>query len=168
MSFLHPLRQPHYFQKVSMRKCPTSDPKDNPEEEVSAHQEQVYEVPQDRVICSASILTSITTFSRIIYQNSGTSDFLNTQRQRKEFVDSPPNEIGLSYVIYPQNFNKCDFLTDTNELKSAPFSIFPFSTKFVTCKDRHLHISKSKLEISKNESLHSWIDTPSIRFANEG
>ena len=29
-------------------------PKDNPEEEIEVHQEQVYEVPHDRVTCSPS------------------------------------------------------------------------------------------------------------------
>ena len=39
------------FQQVGQRKCPTPYTKDNLHEEIEAHQEQVYEVPQDRVVC---------------------------------------------------------------------------------------------------------------------
>ena len=51
MSFLHLLRQ-QSFQQISQRKYSPPFAKDNPEEEIKAHQEQVYEVPQDRAICS--------------------------------------------------------------------------------------------------------------------
>ena len=75
----------------------------------------------------------------------------------------------LSSVIYHENkHNKCYFFTDTGELMSAPLSTFPFRTKIVICKDRHLHIPKPKLEVAKNESLHSRTDTPNISYVNEG
>ena len=45
---------------------------------------------------------------------------------------------------------------------------FPYSTKFVICKDGHLHIPKPKLEIPENKSLHSGRDTCDIGYANEG
>ena len=86
---------------------------------------------------------------------------------RYEFVNSPDNAIDLTYVIYHENHNKCCSFTGTGELKSEPLSIFPFSTKFVTCKGRHLHIPKPSLEVSKNESLYSGRDIPNIRYANE-
>ena len=40
------------FQQVSQRKCLTPYEKYNPEEGIEVHSEQIYEVPQDRVICS--------------------------------------------------------------------------------------------------------------------
>ena len=52
-------------------------------------------------------------------------------------------------------------------MKSVPPSNFPFSTKFVICKDRHLHIPKPKVGISEVESLNSGINTPHIRSVNE-
>ena len=45
--------------------------------------------------------------------------------------------------------------------------MFPFSTTFVICNDRHLYDHNSKLEVSENESVHNRRDTPNIRCANE-
>ena len=42
----------------------------------------------------------------------------------------------LLFVIYHENHNKVYYFTNTGELKSAPFSTFPFGTKFVWCKDQ--------------------------------
>ena len=52
------------------------------------------------------------------------------------------------------------FFTDTCELKLALLSTFPFSTKVVICKDRHLHIPKPNVEIS-------GICTPNIKSTIE-
>ena len=63
-------------------------------------------------------------------------------RQWYEFIDSPGTNIDSSYAIYHENHNKCYLFTDNSELKLAHLSTFLFDTKFVICRDRHLHIQK--------------------------
>ena len=48
--------------------------------------------------------------------------------------------------MYHENYNKFYSFTDTSEHKSAPLSTFAFVTKFVLCKDRHIHIPKFTLK----------------------
>ena len=96
----------------------------------------------------------------------------STQNQQYGFVDKPSTEIDLSYVIYHENHDQCYYITYFSELKSAPFLTFPFSTIFVICKERSLHIPKSKIEISEDESLNSEIGIlairPHMKSVNEG
>ena len=152
------------FQPSSLRKFPTPYPKDNPGEVIETHQEQVYEVSQDRIIFLSPYSPVLLHFPRVPTKLLGQVTF-NTWRYN--FVNSPGNAIDLSYLIYHKHHNKCYFFTDTGKLNSAPLSTFPFKTKFVICKDRHLHITKHKLEVSEHESLHNGRDTPNIRYANE-
>ena len=91
----------------------------------------------------------------------------NTHRVRDEFVDIPGTVIDLTCIIYHENHNQYYFFTETIELKSAPLSTFPSSTKFVICKDKLLHFLKNKVEISEDESIISGIYTPNIRIVNE-
>ena len=41
---------------------------------------------------------------------------------------------------------------DTSKLKLAPSFTFPFDMKFVMCKDRHLHIPITNVNISDDET----------------
>ena len=84
----------------------------------------------------------------------------------QDCFNSPDNIIDLSYLICHENQSKCFLVTDTGKLRLAPLSSFPFSTKFVICKGRHLHIPKPKSEVSKNERLCSGRAKPNIRYAN--
>ena len=122
MSFLHLLRQQHHFSK-SARENFCSYPKDNLEKEDEIHQEEMYEVPQDRVICLCYYSPVLPHFlglpTRIIWQAT-----FCTQKQWYELKDSLGTEIELLYVIYHQNYNKYYFFTDSSELKAAPFPLF--------------------------------------------
>ena len=62
------------------------------------------------------------------------------------------NDNELSYEIYHGFYNKCYFFTHTYKLKLVTLSIFPFDTKSVICKDRHLHIPKPNVGISEDDS----------------
>ena len=93
---------------------------------------------------------------------------LNKWRQRYEFVDSTGTVINLTYVIYNEIHNKCYFFTYTSEMKSAPISTSPSSTKFVVCKDRHLHVPRNKIDSSEDKSIHNVINTPNIRSVYKG
>ena len=72
--FLHPIQVTASFQHVIQRKCPTTYPKDNVEEEIEVHQEQVYNIPQDRIICSSSYSPVLPHCSRILTRVAGTGD----------------------------------------------------------------------------------------------
>ena len=52
-------------------------------------------------------------------------------RQGYEFIDKPSVGIDLSYVISHQNHNKSHYFMDTIQVKSIPFTTFPFHTKFI-------------------------------------
>ena len=67
-------------------------------------------------------------------------------------LDIPGTAIDLSYVIHHEDHKKCHFISDTSELRSALLSTFPFSTKFLIYKYRHLHIPNPKLDNSEDES----------------
>ena len=86
----------------------------------------------------------IPNFLRVPPQFSGEVMF-NTQRQQYKFVNCPGAEVDVSLVIYHENHNKCYYFIDTSKLRSATLATFPFGTKFVLYKDRHLHVLHSRL-----------------------
>ena len=106
--------------------------KDNLQEEIEVHQDQVYEMLQDRVICCPHTHKYYDIFKEYL-KNRGTWT-LNTLRQGYEFVDSPGT------VISHWNYNKCHIFSMTSELKSATLSSFPSRKKIVICKDGNLHV----------------------------
>ena len=147
--FPAPLQATTPFQQVSQWKCLTPCPKDHLEEVNEIYWEQVYEVPQDGVICSPSVSPVLPHFPRVPTRIVGHVTF-NMQRQCNEFVDSSGTEL-IYHLLYIMKTNKCCFFIDTSELKSASLSTFPFKAKFVVCKDRHIHIPKPNVEISDDE-----------------
>ena len=72
--------------------------------------------------------------------------------------------IALPYAIYHENHDKCFLFTHISKLKSASISALPSSTKFVICKDIHLHVPKT----SGYECINSGINTPITRSVSEG
>ena len=87
------------FHNDTLRFYPTPYPKDKPDEENRIKQEQVYDIPQDRVIHFPQYLLVLPHFSRVPTRTVGELTF-NTQRQRHEFVDRQGTEIDIYYVYY--------------------------------------------------------------------
>ena len=56
------------------------------------------------------------------------------------------------HMIYHKNHSTCYYLTSTSELESTSSATFFFDTKFVLCKDRHLHIPKHRMPDSEEET----------------
>ena len=82
------------FQQGSQRKCPVPYPKDNVKVEIEVHPEQVYVVPQDRIIHSPPFSLVLLHFPRVPTRIVGQVTF-NTQRQRYEFANSLDNTIEI-------------------------------------------------------------------------
>ena len=78
----------------------------------------------------------------------------NTQRQQYEFVDRPHAEANATFLIYHENHNKCYYLANASELRSGSLTTFLFGARFVLCKDRHYHMSSSRLPNADTDSLH--------------
>ena len=92
------------FQQGNHRKFPTPYPQCNLQKEIEGHQEPVYEVQQDRMICSPTNLPVFLHFPNKPTGIVGQVTF-NTQRQKYKLDSSPYNTIDLSYVIYHENHN---------------------------------------------------------------
>ena len=105
-------------------------------------------MPEDRIICLPECSPILPHFPRLPTRVVGQVTF-NTLRQRYEFVDSPGTANDLTQILYHENHNKCYFFTDISELKSTTLSTFPSSTKFVICKNRHLHVPKNKVKFPR-------------------
>ena len=110
------LRQQHHFKNIIRENVLVPYPKDNPGEEIEILQEQLCGGPQDRIIHSSPYSPVLPHFPRVPTRILGQVNLI-TQRQIYEFVNSPDNDIDLSYLIYHENPNKCHFFNDTGVLE---------------------------------------------------
>ena len=71
----------------------------------------------------------------------------------------------LLYYTMKITINVISLLVLVTEISNL--STFPFDTKFVICKDRHLHIPKPNLENPEEESPSSSSETSALTTAHK-
>ena len=110
---------------------------------------------RDRIIRSLLHFPVLPHFPRVPPKSSGGVTF-NSQRQQHDFVSCSCVKIDASAVIYHGTHNKHYYFTDTSELWSGPPATFPFGTRFVLCKDKHLYVPHPESQKVDHDIVQVW------------
>ena len=78
----------------------------------------------------------------------------NTERQSYEFMDRPGTELDMSVINIMKTTINGTILWIQVNLNQYLFT-FPFDTKLVLCRDRHLQILSLKIPISEEKNSPS-------------
>ena len=86
-----------------------------------------------------------------LFPKSAGEMIFNTSKRNYEFVNGSGIYNDASFVTYHNTHNKCHFMIGGSQLISAPLSSWTFSTKFVVCRDRQLHVPRLQSPIFEHD-----------------